>query len=1192
MRFGEIDIPQEVISELEAGRLVIFAGAGVSSDPPSSLPLFGDLADQLAEGSRLKRYHDSSDEKTQVKSEPIDRFLGQLAKVGVNVKERARDLLVGEHTKPNALHSSIVRLFGAQDAVRLVTTNFDTHFSTSLAGTFPAPVDVYRAPALPLGSDFSGLVYLHGCAERSAEHCVITDEDFGRAYLTEGWARRFLVSMFQNFTVLFIGYSHDDPVMNYLARGLPPATRHRRFAITSSGREAEWSFLDIHPCTYTKRNSGDKHGALTECLIKWAAHSQSSFLDRFHRIRKLADDIPPKDPEEQDFVLACINDAQLRKQFVERALSEEWLLWVAEKGLLKKLFQGDAVLGESDHLFAWWLARLHIGKHTPVILKIFLEYDGGIIHPYLCREIAGILWALHDNAEIANVFRRWVCVLLAQPPSSIAPQEWANLLSVCKRSDDLPLVPLLFERSTELGVRASKPWSFALSEKPDPPEVAISVDLQREVEYPLREGWEKIIRPNLSQLAELIEPVLTHRLVSSHLIAAASSGYDRLNFHRHSIEPHQQDEYPDDVAIFIDIARDVIAALQQSKPRHAEMIIARWLGHSVPILNRLAIHALARQPTLSADQKIEWCIDRQLLFSFPAKAEMFFLLKAVYGETTHQVRFKLLDLIEQGPQDEGHRDFSEEDRRHLVFQRTGWISQCHPQCKIAGDRFALLQSSHPTEWIGPHPDLHSWVGDVGFQSIGEGQNLDSIFERPPSEFLDRVRCADESARFEDRRMNLAATISLLITQSFEWGLELQKTARVAGIVDEDIWAYICQGWRDAKIQEDQWRALLAEFNAPNNPAEFYRSIVDTLETWTRKDSKLPPSEHLESLDRLAFNAWSIALCNDQLKEDSSDDWLFLAINRPGGKFAEYLFTRIGHARKANLSTDKLFEAISKALRGSSGSAKLASLLIASQAKWFRAIAPELARDEIVPRFEWSRDARDAEQAWQGFLQIGNWTPELADDLKSSFTETIKRLGFGKYAERIGGHLASLCFWHYQSPLAENWLYEAIGHLDSGGRVKFAIQLRRCMKEASEAELAERWDRWISEYWKSRNRGVPVLMAEEACQMAGWAFYAGPRSTEAVELARLPFSMSEGGRFPAIYELKESQMLDRYPTEAAELLLLFLANPPRWLRWDEHTKAIWQKLIKSDVSPSLLKSVREAFARVIGIDPEEAMPAES
>ena len=61
---------------------------------------------------------------------------------------------------------------------------------------------------------------------------VLTDADFGRAYLTEGWARRFLVELFRQFTVLFVGYGHNDTVMNYLARALPESDVAKRFALT------------------------------------------------------------------------------------------------------------------------------------------------------------------------------------------------------------------------------------------------------------------------------------------------------------------------------------------------------------------------------------------------------------------------------------------------------------------------------------------------------------------------------------------------------------------------------------------------------------------------------------------------------------------------------------------------------------------------------------------------------------------------------------------------------------------------------------------------------------------------------------------------------------------------------------------------------------------------------------------------
>lgn len=44
MIFADVKLPDEIGVALETGKLVIFAGAGVSAPPPSKLPLFNELA--------------------------------------------------------------------------------------------------------------------------------------------------------------------------------------------------------------------------------------------------------------------------------------------------------------------------------------------------------------------------------------------------------------------------------------------------------------------------------------------------------------------------------------------------------------------------------------------------------------------------------------------------------------------------------------------------------------------------------------------------------------------------------------------------------------------------------------------------------------------------------------------------------------------------------------------------------------------------------------------------------------------------------------------------------------------------------------------------------------------------------------------------------------------------------------------
>ena len=214
MRYGDIDFPEPIIEALGSGTLVIFVGAGVSRDRPSCYPDFKFLAKEAGREFAFddKRYS------------PFDRYFGRLeqAKPG-RVHDWVRSRLDAPDSRPNDHHRSLLKLFGGANRVRVVTTNFDRHLTAAAASVYPGEsIEEHRAPSLPVGSHFSGLVYLHGSVAGPAERLVLTDADFGRAYLTEGWACRFLLELFRTYTILFVGYSGQDAVVNYLARGLPP----------------------------------------------------------------------------------------------------------------------------------------------------------------------------------------------------------------------------------------------------------------------------------------------------------------------------------------------------------------------------------------------------------------------------------------------------------------------------------------------------------------------------------------------------------------------------------------------------------------------------------------------------------------------------------------------------------------------------------------------------------------------------------------------------------------------------------------------------------------------------------------------------------------------------------------------------------------------------------------------------------
>ena len=233
MKLGEIEFPDEVLDALRKRKLVIFAGAGVSMDEPANLKGFGDFAREIARGSG----------ETKSINETEDQFLGRLQYRKNKVHERAARILSQNDPQPTGLHYDLLKVFSDSRHVRMVTTNFDTLFEQAAEDVLDSTVKVYDVPALPLGSDFEGIVHVHGSI-CEPNNMVLTDADFGRAYIVESWASRFLAELFESFTVLFVGYSYNDVVMKYLTRSLTPSRATKRFILVKEGGKESWGDLE------------------------------------------------------------------------------------------------------------------------------------------------------------------------------------------------------------------------------------------------------------------------------------------------------------------------------------------------------------------------------------------------------------------------------------------------------------------------------------------------------------------------------------------------------------------------------------------------------------------------------------------------------------------------------------------------------------------------------------------------------------------------------------------------------------------------------------------------------------------------------------------------------------------------------------------------------------------------------------
>ena len=130
---------------------------------------------------------------------------------------------------------------------------------------------------------WDSLVYLHGFLTSShpsvpdLDRLVLSSGDFGLAYLTEGWAARFVTELFRNYVVCFVGYSLNDPVLRYMTDALAAdqllgESRTEMFAFVSHSDDEkkareEWVARNVTPVLY---RGDDDHKYLHKTLREWA----------------------------------------------------------------------------------------------------------------------------------------------------------------------------------------------------------------------------------------------------------------------------------------------------------------------------------------------------------------------------------------------------------------------------------------------------------------------------------------------------------------------------------------------------------------------------------------------------------------------------------------------------------------------------------------------------------------------------------------------------------------------------------------------------------------------------------------------------------------------------------------------------------------------------------------------------------
>lgn len=273
------------------------------------MPLFGELAEKVCENlqsnikdnSLLKIAKEKGDYAIIFDLLESDHISGLSTKPKI-LRKKVINIL-SDYTGQPEIHEALLELSALPNNTgnRLVTTNFDRLF-------FEVNKDLKfdSAPKLipPRKEKWKNLTFLHGVIDEDndseGENLILTKTDFGLAYLHDNWASRFIIQLFQDFTVLFIGYSADDPVMNYLVSAISYENKRRRgtegtgnnkikpsiYAFVGykerekkEDKENKWKSIGVEPISYKVKPEED-HSLLYETVKEWAKLKKTGLAGR------------------------------------------------------------------------------------------------------------------------------------------------------------------------------------------------------------------------------------------------------------------------------------------------------------------------------------------------------------------------------------------------------------------------------------------------------------------------------------------------------------------------------------------------------------------------------------------------------------------------------------------------------------------------------------------------------------------------------------------------------------------------------------------------------------------------------------------------------------------------------------------------------------------------------------------------
>jgi hypothetical protein len=1138
-------LPSEIERARRDGTLVVFAGSGISVDAPAGLPDFPGLARGIGEPMFPLK---GEDEKS------LDRYLGRLSKGGgVNVDQLARRILGVRPGEFNDLHRWILGLFPSAAEVRLVTTNFDSHFQTAAKVVHPDhKIPQFVGPAIPPGIGFRGIVRLHGALEIEDYPLVLTDKEFASAYMTDGWAARFLVGLFAERTVLFVGYGLNDPVVRYLLSALPPTKRW--FALCHEDEKARWEENDVRPVSFPSGADGDRFSEFRSGLQRWYWYSRASALDHTVALEQVLREGPPKSPLDADYLRARLETPSGRALFWGEAKTPDWFEWALEEGLLAQQFQ-DGVLDEIGGGWCVWIVRNFASAERPILLKA-VRRSGLRLNPLLGLELALWLWK-SDEFPAHSVVNQYVALIVGQFSEAGGRQApYPYLLERLAKEGAVEAGIALYRWLAQPRLKPSSALSLALSETEERqeravPPLATEIHLRGDpgdLADALRQGG-----PSLAQRAPLgfLDAGISRLAESYELVglAAADSTADWFSFAVRRIDK-RGDGYSKALDALVESVRVSIDAAADADEEFVARFVGRYGNDSRALFRRFAVYALTL-PSASVDLVVSSVCLSSWVGDLWVRPELFLLFKT-RGPSLHDQQVeRLLQFLTASV------DMGAESRAGQAALAIGRLLGRHrPQDKRIRLFLQEYGEAAKDEAVSDDDGLLlrteiSW-GPTEPSPISEEQ----LLAEAPSVAWEKLRSV---ARAGVRSPSAWALAGMLLDFAKRDPVPAIELLAAVGLrepaFDDGAISALLNGLRDGATAPAHRLRILDLLLPWEWSPELRGSIGGMIDHWSGSLGDAEPESLLLRLEQVADRLFAQST-RDESNLIAEGRWFERSINHPAGRAAE-VWWAIANARdrrdheRAIVITDAEKARWRMVLDDQTNAGAFARPILGMASERLGNGDAPWSAEHLYPAFDPSQDEVIAAQLWDGRLAQLRWSWTVVSGLGVGLRRILQewpRL-LPKAGERIADMMALLAVFANESGVSLDDLLLFAKWADEGALVSFIDAIEAKSARIDPPTATKLFRELLRPYLDDRMLGRSTRpVPAEGAALVGWVFVFHECPNEVLDLLeKLPIApATRADSFLLTWE-DDPAWLNAHPTEAVRLIEILARNKAisRW-----------------------------------------------